>query len=62
MVRVIQPTLTGKNGHILGGFDFLEDLVKIEFAESVHAGTDQDDVLVSFNAIDAIQRVVERIE
>jgi hypothetical protein len=41
---------------------FLGDLVEIQFAESVYTGTDQHHVLMSFNPVQSIQRVIECVE
>src|SRR6266852_8993434 len=52
----------GKDGDVVRGLDLLRDLVKVEFAEGVHAGGDQDHILASFNLVHAVERVVQGVE
>src|SRR6266498_5341091 len=42
--------------------DLFCNLVEGQFAEGINAGADQNDVLMTLNAVHTIERVVERVE
>src|SRR5579863_5988603 len=52
----------GINRNVLGGSNFLSDLVQIDLAETVEPGADQDDVLVAFNPLYAVEGVIHSVE
>ena len=52
----------GEDGHIFRVADLLHDLVESELAECVDSGRHQDDVLLPFHAIQAVERVIEGVE
>src|SRR6266478_7037492 len=56
------PHTDRKDGHVVRGLDLPRDLIQVNLAEAVEAGTDQDDVLVPFDLIDTVERVIESVE
>src|SRR5580704_6990639 len=51
-----------EDGYILRALDLLEALIKVELAETVESSADQNDVFVSLNSVQAVERVIESVE
>ena len=60
--RNMNPTLIGKMVTSLVSLTFFMILSQRKLAEGVDAGRYQDDVLLAFHAVQAIERVVESVE
>ena len=52
----------GKYGHIGRGLDLLQNLVEVDFAESVASSGDEDDVFAALDAAETVQCFVEGVE
>ena len=57
-----KPDAHRENGYIVRGLYLFYNLVKIELAKGVHASGDHDNVFAALNLVDAIKRVIQRIE
>src|SRR4029077_13636153 len=52
----------GENGDVFGGLDLFHDLVKVELTESIDPGRGQNNVLLAFDRVEPVERVIQSIE
>src|SRR5205807_8236995 len=52
----------GVNRNVLGRLDLLDDLIEVNLAKGISPAGYQNDVLLSFDPLDPVQCVIERVE
>src|SRR5258708_20311600 len=56
------PNANRKDRHVMCGLNLLRNLIQVQLAEAIETGTDQNDVLVPLDPIEAVERVIESVE